>query len=98
MGLFLARSITRPVRDLTAATSALAKGRLSQQVQVRSQDELGELTKTFNKMSADLDNANALRRRMTADIAHDLRSPLAVITGYLEGLKDGVIKPSRQAI
>ena len=61
---------------------------------MRSQDELGELTKTFNKMSADLENANALRRQMTADIAHDLRTPLAVITGYLEGLKDGVIKPS----
>ena len=94
LGLFLARTITRPVRDLTAATSALAQGRLSQQVQVRSQDELGELTKTFNKMSSDLENANALRRQMTADIAHDLRTPLAVITGYLEGLKDGVIKPS----
>jgi two-component system sensor histidine kinase BaeS len=94
LGLFLARTITRPVRDLTAATSALAEGRLSQQVQVRSQDELGELTKTFNKMSADLENANHLRRQMTADIAHDLRTPLAVITGYLEGLKDGVIKPS----
>jgi signal transduction histidine kinase len=94
LGLFLARTITRPVRDLTAATGALAQGRLSQQVQVRSQDELGELTKTFNKMSADLDKSNQLRRQMTADIAHDLRTPLAVITGYLEGLKDGVIKPS----
>jgi two-component system sensor histidine kinase BaeS len=94
LGLFLARTITRPVRDLTAATRALAEGRPNQQVQVRSQDELGELTKTFNKMSADLENAKALRRQMTADIAHDLRTPLAVITGYLEGLKDGVIKPS----
>jgi signal transduction histidine kinase len=94
LGLFLARTITRPLRDLTAATSALAQGRLSQQVQVRSQDELGELTKTFNKMSADLQKANQLRRQMAADIAHDLRTPLAVITGYLEGLKDGVIKPS----
>jgi signal transduction histidine kinase len=96
LGLLLARSITRPVRDLTAAAGALAQGTLNQKVQVRSQDELGELTKTFNKMSSDLENANALRRQMTADIAHDLRTPLAVITGYLEGLKDGVIKPSPQ--
>ncbi len=94
LGLFLARTITRPVRDLTDATRALAAGRVSQQVQVRSQDELGELSMTFNKMSSDLENSNHLRRQMTADIAHDLRTPLAVITGYLEGLKDGVIKPS----
>ncbi len=94
LGLLLARTITRPVRDLTLATSAMAKGRLNQQVPVRSNDELGELTRTFNQMSADLERANALRRQMTADIAHDLRTPLAVITGYLEGLKDGVLKPS----
>jgi signal transduction histidine kinase len=94
LGLFLARTITRPVLDLTAASSAMAKGNLFQQVPVRSSDELGELTRTFNKMSADLERSNQLRRQMTADIAHDLRTPLSVITGYLEGLKDGVLKPT----
>jgi signal transduction histidine kinase len=72
----------------------MAAGQLNQQVPVRSRDELGELTATFNQMGADLEHANSLRRQMTADIAHDLRTPLAVITGYLEGLKDGVLKPS----
>ena len=94
LGLFLARTITRPVRELTLASAALASGQLDQQVQVRSQDELGELTRTFNKMSADLQRSNQLRKQMTADIAHDLRTPLSVITGYLEGLKDGVLKPT----
>lgn len=94
LALILARTITRPVRDLTLASSAMAKGQLNQQVQVRSKDELGELTKTFNKMSADLEHSNQLRQQMTADIAHDLRTPLSVIIGYLEGLKDGVIKPN----
>jgi signal transduction histidine kinase len=46
-------------------------------------------------MSADLDHANQLRRQMTADIAHDLRTPLTVITGYLEGMQDGTLKPTR---
>jgi len=63
-------------------------------VPVRSQDELGELATAFNQMSSDLARANALRRQMTADIAHDLRTPLTVITGYLESLRDGVLKPS----
>ena len=96
LGLLLTRTITRPVRDLTLAARALSSGRLNQQVPVRSRDEIGELTKTFNTMSAELALANRLRKQMTADIAHDLRTPLAVITGYLEGLKDGVLKPTRQ--
>ncbi len=94
LGLLLARNITQPLRDLTAAASAIANGHLYQQLQVRSRDELGELTRSFNKMSADLEQSNNLRRQMTADIAHDLRTPLTVITGYLEGLKDGVLRPT----
>lgn len=94
LGLLLARSITRPIRDLTAAAKDMASGHLNQQVRVRSKDELGELTQAFNQMSVDLEHSNQLRRQMTADIAHDLRTPLSVITGYLEGLKDGVIKPT----
>ena len=65
-----------------------------QQVPVRSADELGALTLAFNRMSADLARANELRRQMTADIAHDLRTPLTVITGYIEALRDGVLKPT----
>jgi signal transduction histidine kinase len=96
LGIFLARTITRPVRELTAATHAMARGQLKQQVPVRSKDELGELTRTFNQMSADLANANHLRRQMTADIAHDLRNPLMVITGYLESLRDGTLPPTSE--
>ncbi len=87
-------TLTRPVRELTAATQALAQGELEQQVPVRSQDELGELAASFNQMSADLARANELRRQMTADIAHDLRTPLTVMAGYLEALRDGVLQPS----
>jgi two-component system sensor histidine kinase BaeS len=94
LGIFLARRLTRPVRELTAATRAMAQGELEQQVPVRSQDELGELAAAFNQMSADLTHANELRRQMTADIAHDLRTPLSVIAGYAEGLRDGVLPPT----
>jgi signal transduction histidine kinase len=94
LGAFLARTLTRPVRELTAATQDLAQGELGQQVMVRSQDELGELAASFNRMSADLARAVELRRQMTADIAHDLRTPLTVMAGYLEALRDGVLEPS----
>ena len=93
-GLLLARSLTRPVRDLTTATRSMAQGQLEQQVPVRSGDELGELAQAFNQMSADLAHANRSRKQMTADIAHDLRNPLTVLSGYLESLQDGKLKPT----
>ena len=94
LGVFLARLITRPLRELTTAAHQIAAGGPGQQVVVRSRDELGDLATQFNHMSADLAHANQLRRQMTADIAHDLRTPLTVISGYLESLRDQVLKPT----
>jgi signal transduction histidine kinase len=92
LGVFLARTISRPVRELTAATQLVAKGELGYQVPVRTQDELGELAASFNRMSADLSQSTELRRQMTADIAHELRTPLSVIMGYTEALSDGKLE------
>jgi signal transduction histidine kinase len=94
LGGLLARLITRPVRELTAAAERIAGGDLAQQVPVRSRDELGALAGQFNHMSADLARATRLRQQMTADVAHDLRTPLTVIAGYLEALRDQVLKPT----
>jgi signal transduction histidine kinase len=89
LGVLLARAIARPVRELTAATRAVAEGELGHQVCVRSRDDLGELTLSSNQMSADLARPSKLRRQMTADIAHDLRTPLSIILGYTEALSAG---------
>ena len=94
LGVVLARTLAHPLRELTAATHAMAKGQLGQQVPIRSRDELGELAVSFNRMSTDLAKANDLRRQMTADIAHELRTPLTVMAGYIEALRDGVLKPT----
>lgn len=88
LGILLARTIARPVRELTTATQIVAQGQLGHQVPVRTQDELGDLARSFNQMSADLERASMLRRQMTADIAHELRTPLSVILGYTEALSD----------
>ena len=93
-GILLARNLTRPLRDLTHAIEAMAQGELKQEVPVRSTDELGTLTVAFNKLSSDLARSNELRRQMTADIAHDLRTPLSVINAYIDGLRDGVFRPT----
>ena len=95
IGLLLSRQFLRPLGELTKAIRSMKGGELSQQVQVRTHDELGELAQTFNQMSEEIHHANQLRKQMTADIAHDLRTPLSVITGYLEGLRDGTLKPTQ---
>lgn len=89
IGALLARTISHPMSELKAATELVAQGQLGHQVPVRSQDEIGQLAASFNQMSADLAHANDLRRQMTADIAHDLRTPLSVIQGYTEALNEG---------
>lgn len=96
LGVLLARSISHPVGELKSATRIVAKGKLGHQVPVRTKDELGELATSFNQMSADLAKANQSRRQMTADIAHDLRTPMSVILGYSESLKDGRLQGSQE--
>ena len=94
VGIFLSRTLTRPIRELTRATHAVSEGDLSQQVPVRSKDELGELATAFNKMSAELSRSVNARKQMTADIAHELRTPLSLILGHAEAVHDGVLPPT----
>lgn len=96
LGGLLSRTLTRPLQELTHATQKMAQGDLAQQVPVRSEDELGHLAASFNQMSAQLTHSQTLRRQMTADIAHDLRTPLSIILGHAEALRDGVLPPTPQ--
>jgi len=77
VGGLLVFNLLRPVRDLTSAARALAKGDLSMRVPVRGADELGDLSHAFNQMAGNLERAETLRQEVTADIAHELRNPLA---------------------
>jgi signal transduction histidine kinase len=89
IGFFLAGQLLKPIRLLTRASKSLSQGNLDQQVPVASGDELGLLTATFNQMSADLLQADQRRKRLTADITHDLSTPLQIISGYIEMLEEG---------
>ena len=96
LGAVLSRTITRPIRELTKATHEMAGGKFGQQVPVRSRDEIGELASSFNKMNDDLARSFNLRKQMTADIAHELRTPLSLIIGHAEAVHDGVLPPSKE--
>ncbi len=90
LALLLSYSLVRPVRDLTKAASQMAQGDLSQRVRVRGDKSLATLGKAFNRMAASLQQAGERRRALTADIAHELRTPLAVQRAHLEALQDGI--------
>lgn len=93
-----ARGALSPVRSLSQAAHRLGGGDFEQRVSDERRDELGDLARTFNSMAGDLQTAESNRRRMTADIAHELRNPLTNIRGYLEAIKDGVVEPDDAAI
>ena len=94
----LSRRILAPVKALTQAARRLGKGDFSQRVHVRDKGEVGELAQSFNSMTSDLERAEQLRRNMVADAAHELRTPLSNIRGYLEAIRDGIKKPDASTI
>ncbi|MFL7891908.1 MAG: sensor histidine kinase [Anaerolineales bacterium] len=95
---FLSRSILRPVDELISAARAMEKGDLSQRVTVSTRGELGELAHAFNAMAEGLTRLEQLRQNMVTDVAHELRTPLSNVSGYLEALRDGVVKPTPETI
>lgn len=95
---FLSRSILRPVDELIDAARSMEKGDLSQRVTVRGKGELGELANAFNAMAEGLTRLEQLRQNMVTDVAHELRTPLSNVRGYLEALGDGVVEPTPEMI
>ncbi len=98
LGLLLTWQLTDPLRKLQTAALGIAAGDLSQRVDIKSRDEIGQLGRAFNEMAENLTRAEELRRNMTADIAHELRSPLAVMRGNLEAILDGVFEPTEENV
>ena len=90
VGLALSRGMSQPLVKLTAATRAVAAGDLSVRVPIHYHGEVRELAIAFNTMTGELARTDELRRNLTADVAHELRTPLSVIRGKLEGVLDGV--------
>ncbi|MEW6717029.1 MAG: ATP-binding protein [Chloroflexota bacterium] len=90
LGSLLFRQIVSPLRALSQSAQAIAGGDLRQRVTLHSDDEIGQVARSFNHMAESLSQADVQRRNMIADIAHELRTPLTVVQGSLEALMDGV--------
>ena len=98
LSLVASRRLAKPVLELSAAAGAIAAGDLSRRVVVPGQDEIGKLAVSFNRMAETLESQEKLRRRLLAGAAHELRTPLAIISGELEGMIDGLLPTSRQGL
>lgn len=90
----LSRRLARPIEELSHIAGRLAGGDLTARADPSPvDDELADLTAAFNTMAVSLQHTEDARRRLLSDVAHELRTPLSTIEGYLEGLADGVVQP-----
>jgi signal transduction histidine kinase len=86
--------IARPVTRLAAAARRIASGHYAERVPVKGQDEIADLGASFNVMAGSLEATERRRLQLVGDVAHELRTPLATLDGYLEGLQDEVVAPT----
>lgn len=91
VALLVARRIARPIVQLTAEVEEFARGDLARRVEIGGSTEVGELADAFNGMADSLSQAEAMRRRLVADVAHELRNPVAALRAQLEGVAEGVL-------
>ncbi|HXI18773.1 MAG TPA: HAMP domain-containing sensor histidine kinase [Chloroflexota bacterium] len=95
--VWLARSITRPLRQITNAAQAIARGDLRQTIPVRGRDEVAQLAVSFNSMSLEVERSHRALREFLANASHELRTPLTSIQGFSQALVDGAVGPDGAA-
>ena len=94
----LSRKLLGPVKTLGDAAQQLGRGDLSQRAPAEGATEIRQLALAFNSMAANLEDAERQRRNLVADVAHELRTPVSNIQGYLEAVKDGLLQPDESTI
>jgi len=92
---FISERVVAPLREISAAAKKFASGKFDVRVPVRGSDEVAELAMAFNNMAESLDNYDNMRNTFMSDVSHDLRSPMTSISGFIDGILDGVIPPDQ---
>ena len=98
LSLFMMKRILEPLSKMTLLTDRIASGEFPDAVPVTTSDEVGQLAQAFNRMTESLSHMEQLRKNMIVDVAHELKTPLTNIQGYLEGLMDKIVEPSDETL
>jgi two-component system, OmpR family, sensor histidine kinase BaeS len=98
LSIVISRKMTRPIKALTSAAAGIEEGNFRSRVGAAGRDELGNLAHAFNRMAQKLEIQEELRKKLTSNIAHELRTPISAVRGELEGMMDGLIPANREAL
>ncbi len=93
---FLTYRLTKPLKYMSAAAKSIAKGDFSKRVPVMSEDEIGELSVLFNRMTDSLSKNEMVRRNFISNVSHELKTPMTTISGFIDGIIDGTVEPEKQ--
>ena len=92
---FITEKITGPIKEISVAAKQFAKGKFDVRIPVRGTDEVARLASAMNNMAESLDNYDMMRNTFMSNVSHDLRSPMTSISGFIDGILDGVIPPEK---
>ena len=92
---FITEKIIGPLKEISRAAKQFAKGKFDVRVPVRGNDEVAQLAMAVNNMAESLDNYDTMRNTFMSNVSHDLRSPMTSISGFIDGILDGVIPPEK---
>lgn len=94
---FMTYRINKPLKLMSEAAKAMAKGDFSKRIPVTSDDEIGELALSFNQMTNSLSRLEEARKSFIANVSHEMRTPMTTIGGFIDGIIDGTIEPEKQS-
>ena len=93
---FVKKQLINPLKEIYLVANKLARGEVDKRIQVKSNDEIGELAKSFNIMAESLESLDTNRRDFISNVSHELRSPITSMKGFIAGMLDGVIPKDKE--
>ena len=98
VSIIFSRRLTNPIKKLASAAKAIGEGDLKSRAAISGRDEIGDLSKTFDRMAQVLETQESIRKRVISNVAHELRTPIAAMRGEIEGMMDGLLSTGREQL